>query len=121
MRKGLNYGWPIITFGREYYGPKIGEGTAKTGMEQPIKVYVPSIAPSSLIKYESGKIKAFANSFVLGALVLKHLNVVSTDGQQESRFLESMNKRIRQVTESPEGQLLFTTDSGEIYRISPAN
>jgi len=121
VRKGLNYGWPVVTFGREYYGPKIGEGTAKSGMEQAFKVYVPSIAPSSLIKYESGKIKAFANSFVLGALVLEHLNVVSADGKKETRYLESMSERIRQVKESPEGNLLFTTDDGEIYRISPAS
>jgi glucose/arabinose dehydrogenase len=120
VRKGANYGWPVITFGREYYGPKIGEGTAKTGMEQPLKVFVPSIAPSSLIKYESGRIKAFADSFIQGALVLQHLNVVSADGKNESRYLESLSKRIRQVKESPAGNLFFTTDSGEIYKISPS-
>lgn len=119
VKRGLNYGWPVITYGREYYGPKIGDGPAKPGMEQPFKVYVPSIAPSSLIKYESGKIKAFTNSFILGALVLEHLNVVSADGKVENRYLQSMSKRIRQVKESPAGHLLFTTDSGEIYRISP--
>jgi glucose/arabinose dehydrogenase len=119
VRKGANYGWPVVTFGREYYGPKIGEGTAKSGMEQPLKVFVPSIAPSSLIKYESGHIKPFANSFIQGALVLQHLNVVSADGKKETRYLESLSKRIRQVRESPAGNLLFTTDSGEIYRISP--
>lgn len=119
VRKGLNYGWPVVTFGREYYGPKIGQGTTKPGIEPPLKVYVPSIAPSSLIVYESVKIKAFTNSFILGALVLEHLNVVSADGKKESRYLESMSKRIRQVKETPEGNLIFTTDSGEIYRISP--
>lgn len=118
VRKGLNYGWPVITYGREYYGPKIGEGTAKSGMEQPLKVFIPSIAPSSLIKYESGRIKAFANSFILGALVLEHLNVVSADGKTENRYLKSLSKRIRHVKESPAGHLFFTTDSGEIYRIS---
>lgn len=118
VKKGFNYGWPVVTYGREYYGPKIGDGPTKPGMEQPFKVYVPSIAPSSLIKYESGKIKAFTNSFILGALVLEHLNVVSADGKVENRFLQSMSKRIRQVKESPAGHLLFTTDSGEIYRIS---
>lgn len=120
VRKGANYGWPVITFGREYYGPKIGEGSAKAGMEQPLKVFVPSIAPSSLIKYESGRIKAFSDSFIQGALVLQHLNVVSADGKKESRYLESMSKRIRQVKESPAGNLFFTTDSGEIYKISPS-
>jgi glucose/arabinose dehydrogenase len=119
VQKGLNYGWPVITYGREYYGPKIGEGTAKAGMEQPLKVYVPSIGPGSLIKYESGKITAFSNSFLLGALALQHLNVVSADGKQETRFLSSMARRFRQVKESPAGNVLLTTDSGEIFRISP--
>lgn len=119
VRRGANYGWPVITYGREYYGPKIGEGNAKQGMEQPLKYYVPSIAPSSLIKYESGKIAAFKDKFILGALVLQHLNVVSLDGQNETRYLESLSKRIRQVKESPQGNLFFTTDSGEIYKISP--
>ncbi|MFZ9520573.1 MAG: PQQ-dependent sugar dehydrogenase [Silvanigrellaceae bacterium] len=120
VQKGLNYGWPVITYGREYYGPKIGDGTAKPGMEQPIKFFVPSIGPGSLIKYESGKIASFSNSFLLGALALEHLNVVSADGKQETRFLSSMAKRFRQVKESPAGNVLLTTDSGEIYRISPA-
>ena len=119
VRKGLNYGWPVVTFGREYYGPKIGEGTSKPGIEAPLKVYVPSIAPSSIVLYESGKIKAFSKSFIQGALVLKHLNVVSADGKREIRYLESMSKRIRQVKETPEGNLIFSTDTGEIYRISP--
>lgn len=120
VQKGLNYGWPVVTYGREYYGPKIGEGTAKAGMVQPLKVYVPSIGPGSLIKYESGKIAAFSNSFLLGALALQHLNVVSADGKQETRFLSSMARRFRQVKESPAGNVLLTTDSGEIFRISPA-
>lgn len=118
IRRGLNYGWPVVTHGREYFGPKIGEGTSKNGMQPPLKVYVPSIAPSSLILYESGRIKAFTRSFILGALVLEHLNVVSQDGLSEKRYFSSLSKRIRQVIETPSGQVLFTTDSGEIYRIS---
>jgi glucose/arabinose dehydrogenase len=117
IRKGLNYGWPVVTYGREYYGPKIGEGQTKAGMEQPLKVYIPSIAPSSLIVYESGIIKAFTNSFLLGALALQHLNVVSLDGKTERRFLQSMAKRFRQVKEGLDGSVFLTTDSGEIFRL----
>lgn len=118
VKKGANYGWPIVTFGREYYGPRIGEGTTKAGIESPLKVYIPSIAPSSLVYYGSGPITEFSNSFVLGALVLEHINVVSLDGKQEKRFLKSLSRRIRQVALSPAGHLLFTTDSGEVFRIS---
>ena len=121
VQAGKNYGWPVITYGREYYGPKIGVGASQAGMEQPIKYYVPSIAPSSLIIYESKKIPALKDKFVLGALVLQHLNVVSLDGKTEKRYLENFNKRVRQVHETPSGSLLIGTDSGEIFRLSPAS
>lgn len=120
VQAGKNYGWPVITFGREYYGPKIGVGVRQAGMEQPIKYFVPSIAPSSLIIYESNKIPAMRGRFILGALALQHLNVVSLDGQSEKRYLEKLDKRIRQVHETPSGSLLIGTDSGEIFRLSPA-
>ena len=119
VKAGGNYGWPVITYGREYYGPKIGEGVRRDGMEQPLKYYVPSIAPSSLIIYESPKIKSLSGQFILGALVLEHVNVVSPDGKNESRYLKSLAKRIRQVRETPAGALLIGTDSGEIYRLAP--
>jgi glucose/arabinose dehydrogenase len=120
VKAGRNYGWPVITYGREYYGPKIGVGAIQQGMEQPLKYYVPSIAPSSLIVYESSKIKSLSGQFILGALVLQHLNVVSPDGKNEFRYLKGLAKRIRQVRESPAGALLIGTDSGEIYRLATA-
>jgi glucose/arabinose dehydrogenase len=119
VKAGKNYGWPVITYGREYYGPKIGAGVSQIGMEQPIKYFVPSIAPSSLIVYESGKIQALKDRFILGALALQHLNVVTFDGKLEKRYLEKLEKRIRQVHETPSGTLLLGTDSGEIFRLSP--
>lgn len=120
VKAGRNYGWPVITYGREYYGPKIGVGAIRQGMEQPLKYYVPSIAPSSLIVYESSKIKSLSGQFILGALVLQHLNVVSPDGKNEFRYLKGLAKRIRQVRETPAGALLIGTDSGEIYRLATA-
>ncbi len=120
VQAGKNYGWPVITFGREYHGPTIGVGVRQAGMEQPIKYFVPSIAPSSLIIYESKKIPALSGRFILGALALQHLNVVSLDGRSEKRFLKNFEKRIRQVHETPSGSLLIGADSGEIFRLSPA-
>lgn len=117
VKAGKNYGWPVITFGREYYGPKIGVGTSHKGMEQPLKYFTPSIAPSSLIMYESERIPALTGKFVLGALALQHLNVVSQDGKTESRYLKKLEKRIRQVHETRLGTIFIGTDSGEIYRM----
>ena len=117
IKKGANYGWPIITYGKEYWGPSIGEGYTKQGMEQPIKYFTPSIAPSSLACFESLKIPDLKNTFISGALVLRHLNVVSFDGKKESRFYEELDERFRSVKFS-EDTLYFATDSGKIYKIS---
>ncbi len=74
IKKGKNYGWPVITYGKEYWGPKIGEGKVKKGMEQPVYHYTPSIAPSGLLIYSGKKFPHWKNSFFSGALVLRHLN-----------------------------------------------
>ncbi len=121
---GKNYGWPVITFGREYYGPKIGEGTEKVGMEQPIKVYVPSIAPSSLEIYPSAKISKWQGNFFQGALKLTHLNRLVLLGEKvikEERLLEKWGQRIRQVRTGPDGALYLSTDSGILARITKQN
>lgn len=128
IEAGKNYGWPLITYGREYSGPKIG-ATAKAGLEQPLKYYVPSIAPSSLIIYSGKKYSEFKNAFIQGALVLQHLNIVTTELDSkakgaarykfgpELRLFGGMNQRIRNVGESPSGEIYFSTDSGLIFRV----
>lgn len=125
IKPGANYGWPIVTHGREYWGPSIGEGSSKAGMEPPLKFFVPSIAPSSLMIY-SGKIfKKWKGDFFSGALALTHLNRIVFDKNwkptKEERFLESLGERIRDVKESPDGQIYLATDSGKILRLSIFN
>lgn len=122
---GRNYGWPIISYGKEYWGPvQVGEGTEKEGMEQPVKVYIPSIAPGSLILYSGKAFPGWKGNLFSGALVLTHLNRVTLDESgkavAEERLLESMSERIRALVESPEGWIYFSTDSGKIYRLRPA-
>ncbi|MEO0335468.1 MAG: PQQ-dependent sugar dehydrogenase [Pseudomonadota bacterium] len=121
IQKGANYGWPIITYGREYYGPKIGEGiTEKEGMLQPKKYYVPSIAPSGMALYR-GPISSMQNSLFIGALALTHLNQVSlskTKIEREQRHFADLAERVRDVKLSPTGKLYFSTDSGRIYSVS---
>ena len=74
IKKGGNYGWPVITYGRSYMSFKIGEGTHKKGMEQPIKYFTPSIAPCGLLIYSGKKFPKWKGDFFSGSLVLTHLN-----------------------------------------------
>lgn len=123
VEKGLNYGWPVISYGKEYWNPlSVGEGTHKEGMEQPKKVYVPSIAPSSLIVYRGDKFPRWNGNILSGALKLRHLNRIIVNSKNEAvkeeRFLEDLGERIREVIQSPDGNIFISTDSGNIFKLS---
>lgn len=118
IEKGKNYGWPVITYGREYSGPKIGEGTKKEGLEQPLKYWVPSISPSGLLVYTGDKFPQWKGAFVMGALSGQHLNVVTAQGR-EMRFFEG-RERVREVRQGPDGFIYLGTDSGKILRVMPS-
>jgi len=125
IRKGMNYGWPVVSYGKEYWGPiSVGEATEKAGMESPTKYYVPSIAPSSLLLYTGTAFPNWDGNLFAGALKLQHLNriVLNQKAQaiDEDRLLESMSERIRSLVQSPEGWIYFSTDSGKIMRLTPS-
>lgn len=122
--KGKNYGWPVISYGKEYWGPvSVGEGTHKKGMMQPKKVYTPSIAPSSLMIYRGDLFPEWKGKLFAGALVLKHINIIEVDTNgdliKEDRILQELGRRIRCVTQDKNGYIYFSTDRGEIYRLLP--
>lgn len=124
IKAGKNYGWPVISFGMEYYTPRaVGEGTEKAGMEHPIKVYIPSIAPSSIIQYMGNAFPEWHANLLAGALKLQHLNriVLDEDDQaiSETRLLRNVEGRIRNIIESPQGWLYVSTDDGRILKVSP--
>jgi glucose/arabinose dehydrogenase len=124
IKKGANYGWATISHGQEYWGDKaVGEGTYKKGMEDALKVFIPSIAPSSLIVYNGNAFPKWRGSLLSGALKLTHLNriVLDQNGKviKEERLLETLKLRIRDVKESVEGYLYISTDNGYILRLSP--
>ncbi len=119
-----NYGWPVISYGKEYWGPKaVGEGTHRKGMEQPIKQYTPSIAPGSLLFYSGKAFPTWQGNLLSGALKLRHINRVTLNKEgkaiNEERLLTDLDERIRALVENPKGWLYFSTDSGEVYVIRP--
>jgi glucose/arabinose dehydrogenase len=99
----------------------VGESTHKEGMEQPIKQFSPSIAPSSLIVYSGILFKEWKGNIFSGALKLRHLNRIVFDGVkviEEERLLKNLNERIRNVIESSNGEIYIATDNGNIYKIT---
>ena len=92
-------------------------------MEQPRKVYIPSIAPGSLIMYRGDAFPQWQGDLFAGALKLEHLNriMLSDSGKVigEERMLEDLDERIRALAQGPEGWIYFSTDSGRILRIRP--
>ena len=124
IARGGNYGWPVISYGKEYTSFRaVGEGTHKEGMEQPKKFYIPSIAPGSLIQYSGDSFPEWKGNLFAGALKLRHINRIELDQEgnaiAEERLMEDLNERIRALLQSPEGWIYFSTDSGNIYVIKP--
>ena len=122
-RAGRNYGWPVITYGREYSGPAIGEGTAKAGMEQPLHYWVPSIAPSGMAYHDGRGHPAWKGQLFVGALAAAQLVrlELTPDGKIGAEERIAIGKRVRDVREGPDGALYLLTDedAGEILRVVP--
>ena len=123
--KGKNYGWPVIGYGIDYSGAKIHETTSKAGMEQPVKYWVPSIAPSGMTFYTGDLFPRWRGSLFTGALAGQMLVRLQLNGNtvtSEERVLQNLNERIRDVRQGPDGALWLLTDSsaGRILRITPA-
>jgi glucose/arabinose dehydrogenase len=121
---GKNYGWPVIGYGIDYSGARIHESTQKAGMEQPIKYWVPSIAPSGMAFYSGRLIAAWRGNLFVGALAGQMLVRLEVDGDKvvkEERLLEGLRERIRDVREGPDGALYLLTDNrdGRILRVVP--
>jgi aldose sugar dehydrogenase len=122
---GKNYGWPVIGYGIDYDGSKIHEATSKPGMEQPIKYWVPSIAPSGLAFYTADLFPRWKGNLFVGALKFQLLVRLELDGEKvtkEERLLQGLRERIRDVRQGPDGALWLLTDNsnGRVLRVTPA-
>ncbi|MCZ6587839.1 MAG: PQQ-dependent sugar dehydrogenase [Alphaproteobacteria bacterium] len=126
VRAGVNYGWPVITYGRSYAGFSIGEGSEKPGMAQPILHWTPSIAPSGMAFYTGDKFPAWRGNLFVGSLKFRHLVRLELDGERvvsQERLLEGAFGRVRDVRQGPDGLLYLLTDENEgaLIRLEPAS
>ena len=121
--KGKNYGWPVITYGRDYSGAKIGEGTVKEGMEQPVYYWDPVIAPSGAVWYTGDRYPGWKGSLFIGSMqpgALVRLTVENDKVTKEERYLPDVG-RVRDVQQGPDGLLYLVTDEGDgrLLRVVP--
>ena len=122
-RAGLNYGWPVITYGINYNGTTIGDGLKeKEGMEQPLHQWTPSIGASGLAFYSADRFPAWRGNAFVGALALNHLERLTLDGErvvETEILLDGWNQRIRDVRQGPDGALYVLTDArnGQVARV----
>ena len=124
-RAGANYGWPVITFGREYVtGFRIGEGTERADVTPPLWQWTPSIAPSGMAFCTSDRYPGWRGSLFVGSLKFRLLSRLELDGDRvlrEERLLTDLRARVRDVRQGPDGLLYLLTDEadGRLLRLAP--
>ena len=124
-KAGRNYGWPVISYGTHYSGAKIGVGTEREGMEQPLFYWDPSIAPGDMTFYDGTLFANWQGSLFVTALKFRLLSRLEMeDGKlvEKERLLDGLGRRIRDVEQGPDGALYLLTDedNGAVLRVTPA-
>jgi len=121
IRPGINYGWPVITYGEEYTGAVIGDAIQqKEGMEQPVYYWDPVISPSGMTFYRGNNMPEWKNNLFVSSLSGKHiarLIIQNNSVVGEERLLESEGERFRDITQGKNGALYAITDGGKLYVI----
>lgn len=123
IRRGRNYGWPVITYGVDYGGKPVGAGiTHRVGMEQPVFYYDPDIAPSGMIFYSGAALPRWRNNIFIGSLIARYLARLVVEGDRvihEERLLLDRGWKIRSVQQAPDGSIYVGVDGGLLARLSP--
>lgn len=116
-----NYGWPVITYGVNYNGRRIGEGQEKPGMEQPLHYWDPSIAPSGLMVYQADLIPGWRGDIFTGSLNSDFISRLDPEnGFAEERLAAPETARVRDVAQAPDGSIWFlSVIDGAVYRLAP--
>ena len=132
IQRGRNYGWPVVSFGRDYPGPRISEHPTREGMESPLVVWLPSIAVAGMAVYTGDRFPAWQGNVFVGSLRqggiagTGHLQRIVFNARMEEIRRETMltefRQRIREVRQGPDGLLYVLTDDddGALLRIEPA-
>ncbi len=126
VRKGANYGWPVVSYGVNYDGTPVGTGKERAdGMADSVWHWTPSIAPSGMAFYTGDLFPGWKGSLINGALKFELVARLTLDGDkvtQEERLLQGLHERIRDVRQGPDGALYLLTDNtaGRILRVAPA-
>jgi len=125
IAQGRNYGWPVISYGVNYNGRKIGEGQAKPGLEQPLHYWDPSIAPSGLMVYSGALVRDWAGDIFTGSLNSDFISRLDPDrptgtGFAEERIASDATARVRDIVEGPDGAIWFlSVNEGTLFRMAP--
>jgi glucose/arabinose dehydrogenase len=121
VKAGKNYGWPLVTYSREYFGPEISSERSRPGMEDPKLVWTPSIAPSGLAFYNGDRFPAWKGNLFAGGLVSKDVRRITLDGAGNVVSQQSIDigQRVRDVRQGPDGLLYVLTDeqNGQLIRL----
>jgi glucose/arabinose dehydrogenase len=132
IRPGANYGWPLVSYGRDYAGPRVTERPWQEGMELPAIVWLPSVSPSGMIFYTGDRFPAWRGNLFVGALMVGRIErtghleriVLNEAGEEVRResILSELRQRIRDVRQGPDGLIYLLTDEdeGALLRIEPA-
>ncbi|MEM7598172.1 MAG: PQQ-dependent sugar dehydrogenase [Pseudomonadota bacterium] len=120
VKRGANYGWPVISYGTHYSGFKIGEGTEKDGMEQPAYYWDPSMAPSGMMIYSGALWPQWRGSIFVGSLKHDYISRLSGSPLKQEQLQSEETFRVRDVREGPGGAIWFlSVGDGVLYRITP--
>jgi aldose sugar dehydrogenase len=121
VEEGRNYGWPVISYGENYNGQKIGVGTETPGMEQPYIYWDPSIAPSGLMFYSGQAVQDWAGDAFVGSLKFDYIGRLDAgSGFAEERIIAPETARVRAVVEGPDGAIWFLSVGNDaVYRMAP--
>ncbi|MEJ7557961.1 MAG: PQQ-dependent sugar dehydrogenase [Pedobacter sp.] len=121
LQAGANYGWPIIGYGLEYSGEKVGEGIQqRNGLQQPVYYWDPVVSPSGMTFYSGNKVPEWQNNLFIGSLSGMHIVRLAIENDKvvgEERLLEKEGQRFRDITQGIDGALYAITDQGRLYRI----
>ncbi len=120
VEAGRNYGWPVISYGTEYSGGRIGIGTRAEGMEQPVLYWDPSIAPSGMMFYDGEMFPEWRGDLFVGSLKFDYIARLDADGDwSEERIEGPETGRVRDIRQAPDGSIWFmSVNDGAIYRIA---